>query len=146
MPARLSVGDALHLSAQDRVARGREGLRLKYLTTMENEYLALSVSDYLVERGIATFVAFRDHNGVVMDRRGASDEHGVWIILDHQYEDAVYALEDPDYRPDSPLTNAEIERLRRSLDSSGFRPVMKALLFWLGVIAIGAALVKIIVG
>ena len=81
-----------------------------------NESEADLIAAKLEEQGILTFISGRESLRLMRYRAGIFDV-GLWVVLDHQYDDAIALLNDPGHTVESPLTAEEMAYLRAQASS-----------------------------
>lgn len=82
----------------------------QYFTVANAEEDARKLND----EGVMTFISATNSHS--MSPMSGAAKVGLWIVLNHQYLDAVELLRDPTHQVKNPITRAEMDELRESAE------------------------------
>lgn len=71
---------------------------------------------------------------------------GLWVVLDHQYEDAMALLLDPDHSVSNALRPEEIQSIKKDIHSGNMSGAFKILAWMCGWLLLFVTVVYLITG
>ncbi len=92
----------------------------------------------LEAKGIATYVSNRHTNQLLQPFHRANSFAGLWVVVDHQLDDALALLDNPDHVVRDPLPSTDIAKIKASVHSGNLNTVI-SFLFKMLLAALGFA-------
>ena len=99
---------------------------MKLVAKYSSDADAALASHRLESKGIATFISSKRSFRLGSLFTGAFHV-GLWVVLDHHFEDARRLLEDPNHKVSMPLTDNEMIEIKNSVQSGDMSPILRFL-------------------
>ena len=107
---------------------------MQLLGQYSSAYDADEISNFLEEKGILTFVSSKNSHQFGKYQTGAT-KVGLWVVLGHQYDDAVCCLKNSTYIAGTALSPEELKEIKKNTQNASFKYTIKILTITSAIIA-----------